>query len=99
MPAQSFSNYADYRNWLAGHPDGFVVNSGRASSPNYVVLHRARCRHISVPVHEAEPGGFTERDYIKIAGDDIESLREWVMIHGRPDGSFSNECSFCKPTG
>jgi hypothetical protein len=99
MPAQTFSNDADYQKWLADNPNGFVVNTGRASSPNYMVLHRARCRHISDPVHEAEPGGFTERTYIKVAAVDIESLRDWVMTHGRPDGSFSNECSFCKPTG
>lgn len=98
MPAQTFSNDAEYQKWLADHPNGFVVNTGRAPSPKYMVLHRARCRYISDLVHEAEPGGFTERDYIKVAAVDLESLRDWVMTQGRPNGSFSSECSFCKPT-
>lgn len=76
MPAQTFQNDADYQQWLAGHPDGFVVNTRRGSSPNYMVLHRARCRCVSDPIHEAGPGGFTERQFIKVAADDIESLRE-----------------------
>ena len=98
MPAQTFHTDADYQSWLADHPNGFVVNTTRGSSPNYMVLHSASCRYISNPTHESEAGGFTERGYTKVAADDIQSLREWVMTHGRQNGSFSSECSSCRPS-
>jgi len=99
MPAEVFENDADYQRWLADHPNGFVLNTTRTHSLGYMVLHRASCPHISVASHESEPGGFTERQYAKVGAADIESLRDWAASHGRPDRSFSNECSHCKPTG
>ncbi len=33
--------------WIAEHPDGFVVNTYRNPSPQYLRLHRASCRSIS----------------------------------------------------
>jgi hypothetical protein len=88
----------DYFEWLEKHPDGFVVNTTRNWSSKYMVLHRAACTFISKPVHEKEPGGFTERDFVKICAEEIAPLRAWVIGHGRLDGSFSKECSVCKPT-
>jgi hypothetical protein len=98
MPAVVFGNDDDYQRWLAGNPYGFVLNTTRTMSPGYMVLHRASCPHISVACHESEPGGFTERQYAKVGAGDIESLRDWAASQGRPDRSFSNECSHCKPT-
>lgn len=99
MPPVEFDSDGEYQRWLADNPHGFVVNTRRARSPDYMMLHRASCRHISEPSHETSPGGFTERIYIKVCAPDIEALREWASQHGRTDGSFSNECSHCKPTG
>ena len=99
MPAVEFESDAEYQRWRADHPDGFVVNARRSRSPDYMMLHRASCRHISEPSHETSPGGFTERNYIKVGALDIESLREWAARHGRTDPPFSNECSHCRPTG
>jgi hypothetical protein len=98
MGAKVFDSDEEYFRWLVDNPTGFVLNTWRPSSPSYIVLHRASCRHISEPTHENEPGGFTERRYAKIGATDIEALRDWAAEHGRPDRSFSNECSHCKPT-
>lgn len=86
-----------YLQWLTQHPHGFVLNTARSSSPGYMVLHRAVCPSISTYTHNARPGGFTERDYIKVCSADIEQLRVWVRQHGRPDGSFSRDCPLCSP--
>ena len=96
MAVTIFSNDRAYMRWLNEHPDGFVLNTTQPPSARYIVLHRAKCLHISVPSHENEPGGFTERAYAKIGGDDVASLREWAASNG---GSFTSECSHCGPTG
>ena len=92
MAAQEFSrNEQHYLEWVHSHPDGFVVNTGRSKNSNYMVLHYAWCgkmRHLS---KNATPGGFTERQYIKICATDRASLQAWVRDHGRPDGTFSSE--------
>jgi hypothetical protein len=98
MPAKVFTSDEDYFRWLTENSTGFVLNTWRACSPSYIVLHCASCRHISEPTHENEPGGFTERRYVKVGAADIESLRDWAADHGRPNRSFSNTCSHCKPT-
>ena len=36
-----------YVAWLAGHPDGFVLNCERPPRPAYLMLHRATCWTIS----------------------------------------------------
>ena len=87
-----------YMAWLNAHPHGFVVNSQKKIIPSYLVLHRASCAHISKYTEKARPpGGFTERQYIKICAPTINKLRTWVKKNGRPDGSFSKECGLCKP--
>ncbi len=86
-----------YLRWLDQNPNGFVINSERSKSRNYMVLHHASCRTIWAYGGKAEPGAFTQRSYIKICAPDIASLRAWVRRNGRLDGSFSSECSHCKP--
>lgn len=85
-----------YLAWLDKNPRGFVLNTPRSKPVNNMVLHRANCKTIST--RKVRPGGFTERDYIKICAEDVECLRRWVRRHGRADGSFSIECSLCNPT-
>jgi hypothetical protein len=92
------SDDSPYYRWLEMHPHGYVLNTSRGRSADHMVLHSAKCPHISQPLHESASGGFTERDYIKICADSIDALQEWVRAHGRPDGSFSSECQKCKPT-
>jgi hypothetical protein len=98
MAATVFKSDDEYQRWRENHPAGFVVNTTRSESARYMVLHRASCTHVSEPLHEVAPGGFTERSYQKIGAEDIESLRDWVAAHGRPDRTFSNECGSCNPT-
>ncbi len=93
-----------YLAWLQDHPNGYVLNTnprGKANrrfNPDYMVLHRAQCRTICNLISTAREGGFTGRNYVKICSESIPDLREWVRQHGRPDGSFSNECSHCNPS-
>ena len=81
-----------YLAWLDHYLDGFVINTTRSRNASYMVLHRAGCPHISIPRKMVGPGGFTEREYIKICSINVESLRKWVRENGRRDGSFSSEC-------
>jgi hypothetical protein len=36
-----------YLAWVQQHPDGFVLNTERHPSSSYLMLHRARCAHIT----------------------------------------------------
>src|SRR5262245_56796379 len=62
-------SHSDYFKWLKAHPEGFVLNTTRKKNPKYLVLHRATCRTISEYSGKQKPGGFTERDYIKVCAD------------------------------
>jgi hypothetical protein len=84
-----------YQAWLAANPNGYVINTRRDFEPSYMVLHRASCRTIREYTDMAGEGGFTERDYVKVCAESVSALREWVRQHGRPEGTFSNECGFC----
>lgn len=97
MAIEFNDNDEAYQAWLTAHPQGFVLNTPRIHTPDYMVLHRASCSSISNYTQMARPGGFTERQYIKVCGETVDALRLWVRHHGRPDGSFTGECGRCKP--
>lgn len=84
-----------YQAWIAANPDGWILNTRRNLTPSYMVLHSAQCSSIHNYNDMAQPGGFTERSFVKVCSTEIEDLRSWVRNHGRSDGSFSNECSHC----
>ena len=84
-----------YLAWLGDHPEGYVLNVQANPSPSYVVLHRAACWTISRPLDHA--GGYTERSYRKIVADTKDALRSAAVREGRPDRTFSSECSHCRP--
>ena len=90
-------NEAGYLTWIKAHPGGFVLHTERNRNPHYMILHRASCPQISEYTPKMRPGGFTERDFIKICALDVTCLSEWVSRHGRPDGSFSSLCWVCHP--
>ncbi|MGH2893183.1 MAG: hypothetical protein ACRDPM_07940, partial [Solirubrobacteraceae bacterium] len=44
MSSQEFRDRdGDYLNWIAAHPDGFVINVQRSHSPIDARLHQASC--------------------------------------------------------
>ncbi len=90
----------EYLKWLAENPSGFVLNTRKTPDPNYMVLHKATCRTVcAYPNMEDNPGGFTEKSYVKIFAPIVADLREWAKAHGRKNGTFSKECGICKPQG
>lgn len=82
-----------YLDWVGRHPEGYVLTSSRSLYPAHTVIHRADCSLITRLMGNAEPGGFTERGYIKVYADSIPPLRAWVTAR-RADG-VSRECSRC----
>ena len=80
--------------WVNTHPTGWVLNIRRRQDPKYVVLHRATCRTL-VQREGVPAGGFTSRGYRKVCAESVESLREWAAANGRPNHTFSKECSLC----
>ncbi len=84
-----------YQRWLAEHPKGFVCNTRRTPDPEYRVLYRSHCHSIRNYHAMAKSGAYTERSFIKVCAGNLSDLRQWVKTHGRRDGSFSKECSFC----
>lgn len=98
IDVEEFDNDDDsYLRWIAQNPYGYVVKTNRSKSPDYMVLHGAYCSSISEHGGKATHGAFTERAYVKICAADVNDLRSWVRRQGKPDGSFSSECSICKP--
>lgn len=89
-----FENDAAYLEWLARNPDGYVVNVRRTFSPNYVVLHRATCTHVSML---RESGAYTERGYRKFCGATYPDAQEAPTRCGRGTDSFTTRCSHCRP--
>jgi hypothetical protein len=64
-----------YARWLQEHPDGFVVNTYRRPSQNYLILHRAECPHISTRASESRRW---TADYLKVCAANIEDLQTWA---------------------
>ena len=88
-------NDAGYLTWIATNPDGFVLNVRRVSDPEYVILHRARCRTISD--NQRAPGAYTARGYRKVCSASLAELQSAAKREGRLDGSFSKRCYLCRP--
>lgn len=70
------ANDAGYLAWIDEHADGWVINARATLDRSYLKMHRTSCLHISNP--EVDPGGWTERDYIKVCGADAASLKRWA---------------------
>jgi hypothetical protein len=77
-----------YLKWLHANPQGFVLNSYKNPSRNYLVVHRATCATIST----ASRSNWTTTDYIKICSTDLRELKDWAVSGVR--GPLK-PCSFC----
>ena len=82
---------AGYRDWLRGHPGGYVVNSTRPPSRSYLVLHRASCD----PIRDRPDFGesFTTTSS-KACANTTWELDQWARdeIHGE-----LSRCGTCEP--
>lgn len=87
-----------YLQWAGENQSGYILNTRKIPDPDYMILHRARCSTITrYPKMDINPGGFTERGYIKICADRASQISSWIKLNGRADGTVSKRCSFCKP--
>lgn len=79
----------EYRAWLRGHRDGYVINVLRSRSGE-CLLHRATCDTIMTG------GRYTTRDYIKVCDDSDSALRRWASsTEGAKERS--RPCETCNP--
>ena len=92
-PAESFVDDDDgYLGWVAAHPSGYVLNSGRNPSPRYLVLHRATC-HTMVPRASSDTRTWTTA-YRKTCALTAGELVAWAEAHG---GGPPTACRVCRP--
>lgn len=79
-----------YLNWIARHPEGFVVNSARTPSVSYLVLHRATCGTMSSPTRS----NWTTTGFIKTCSLNADALSAWAadVVGEKPSC-----CGHCKP--
>jgi hypothetical protein len=85
-----------YFAWLHAHPSGYVLNTRRSAAPDYLVVHRAACWTIASSRSSA--GAYTQRAYIKVCADDLDSLRLWLRENVPDARDFSNACGHCAPS-
>jgi hypothetical protein len=78
-------NNHDYRQWIASHPGGFVVNVDDADSSG-TRLHRVECSFVQGPIAQDLDVTGT---FWKACSTNREGLRGY-WSGGKP-------CAFCKP--
>jgi hypothetical protein len=79
-----------YLRWLEENPRGYVVNSFRSPTSNYLKLHRASCKHIN----KGFENNWTTGDFIKTCSTDPAALDDWAKT---ATGSGVDPCGACKP--
>lgn len=91
---QKFMNDdASYLAWTTTHPAGFVLNVPLSGTATPVVLHTARCAHVTSGAHT----NYTTTDYYKICSLDGMELVAWV--HTQSHGQLHyRSCGHCQPT-
>jgi hypothetical protein len=80
---------AGYLAWVAANPTGFVVNTTRSPHRDYLMLHRASCRHIS-----GDQGKRWTDQYVKVCGPSTALLEEWAA---EEVGGEALPCGWCQP--
>lgn len=87
-----FRNNDDgYLAWLAGHPDGYVINILRGLNAGTARIHRVRCRTI---IGKPPRGGSWTGSYIKICADELTQLDRWSDKYV---GQALARCGICQP--
>jgi hypothetical protein len=80
-----------YIGWLAGHPDGFVLNTYAHVSSAYLILHRASCRTVNRPLAPDRSWTFA---YGKACSDERAEIEAWAL---RETGKAVSPCAHCLP--
>lgn len=80
-----------YVAWISKHKFGFVLNSERPPTPNYLKLHRSSCSTVREQIGEGE---YWTRTYLKACSERKSSLIDWAesKTQSKPDS-----CPFCEP--
>jgi hypothetical protein len=78
---------AGYRAWLAANSGGFVLNTTRSPRADYLMLHRAGCRHIS-----GDDTRSWTKNYAKVCGPSQALLDEWATS---TVSCAADRCPFC----
>ncbi|MGH3176310.1 MAG: DUF7662 domain-containing protein, partial [Streptosporangiaceae bacterium] len=76
-----------YLDWLAHHPDSFVINTGRSPTTAYLMLHRVGCG--TIRGRPARGTTFTG-DYAKVCGERAE-----LEGFARDLGGQAQPCGLC----
>ena len=82
------NNDVGYRKWLSENRDGWVVNTGRSPSPDYMILHRADCYSGILAFQHQNP----TKDYTKWCSTDRLELRREVPLKAG-GGRVTEKCS------
>ena len=82
---------AGYVAWIATHPEGFVVNTGRPPRSTYMILHRASCNTIDGDQTKGRSWTFA---YMKACSDDRLTVERWCQDQG---GGAPSPCGRCHP--
>jgi len=86
---QYIDNEEGYLNWVAQHPDGFLINCYRNETPDYLWLHRTTCGHIKSPKRK----NYTTRGFKKVCSDNRKELADWAA---NEVCGVLNRCRCCK---
>ena len=93
MTSQGVIQFIDddsgYLAWLESSPHGFVVNSHRSPTPDYLILHRTSCKSISTASRSHWTSG-----YIKTCSNYVDDLRDWASTVG----GRLKPCGMCRPS-
>lgn len=88
----------EYLAWVQQNPNSFVVNSRAEFDPAYIVLHRSSCPSVlKYPKMKSNPGGFTERGYVKVCAHTVAELTNHFGPMTSSAEVFSKFCGMCKP--
>ncbi len=79
-----------YLRWLAQNPGGYVVNSFRVPTSDYLILHRAACRWINTGVEN----NWTTTGYIKTCSENVQPLQAWA---NQATSGTLKPCRSCNP--
>lgn len=92
MSAREFrDDDSGYQDWLAVHPDGYVINIGRSRSAAGARVHHAGCRTIS---GQNPRGGPWTGQYVKVCAEHLAGLEQWAIDQvGEP----IRRCGTCHP--